>query len=248
MAEPVRFELTLPPGWLPLNQETVAAVVAVSTADAAAGLDSASGARDPDTADAADRPDATAPDEAAAPEAPRVATPELAAELTRALDQAAQQKRPGRSRYVYLGGTGSPSVHAWAHLELAARAGATPESLLAQVRADAATTSPVPATGRRAPASTTAVESGAQPWRRETAEALLAGVPAVVVDDLLEVPSTTGVRLHRRILVTLFHDDRDSVVQFQLSTPDLTAFDDPLAAALDVVGSLRLTAPSEEPA
>ncbi|SDY54393.1 hypothetical protein [Herbiconiux ginsengi] len=256
MAERVQFSLTLPPGWLALTPETVAAVAAsaasAAVAASAAASAGASASAVATTADTAAAPaDATgssdAPNAANGTVATRAATPELAAELNSALEQAARQQRPGRLRYVYLGVTGTASVHAWAHLELTARDGATPQGVLARLQADApertSATDGGSTTDWRDPAA-----GGVRPWRREVAEAVLAGMPAVVVDDLLEVPSAAGARLHRRILVTLFPDDPDAVVQFQLSTPDLTAFDDALAAAVDLVGSLRLTTPSQEPA
>ncbi|WP_382310031.1 hypothetical protein [Herbiconiux sp. UC225_62] len=268
MAERVAFELALPAGWVELNGSAVADAVAASAEE-----------------------------------------PVLAAELARALEQAERQGRPGRVRYVYVGTEGVPSVRAWAHLELAARDGATPDELLARVQgevtvpgwtptpgggAGTAAATGSPASGAPSPGGSGTGSSGVRPWRREVAAARLAGLPAVVVDDLLEVPSAAGPRVHRRILVTLFPgvpsapdapgtssspgesnvpgvpgapgasdastapgapgapgaDEgtgigdpgaSDSVVQFQLSTPDLLAFDDPLTVALELAGSLRLT-------
>jgi hypothetical protein len=226
MAERVGFSLALPEGWYELGAAADAAARASADTDADA---------DP-------------------------APSRLAAELARAVAQAARQNRPGRVRYVYVGGS-VPTVQAWAHLELAARDGATPEGLLARLQSDAAGSAAARAAGATTVGAATAGDASVdataatevRPWRRESGAALLAGLPAVVVDDLLEVPSSVGPRLHRRILVTLFPDadaagtaeTAGAVVQFQLSTPDLTAFDDALTVALGLVESLRFTTESE---
>ncbi len=210
MAEPVRFSLGLPAGWVELP---MAAGDTAAAAGAAGGL----------------------------------AATEVAEKLTRLAELARRQNRPGRRHYVYLGVGETPSVRAWAHLELVAREGATVETVLARAAEPA---------GGPAGAGSVGAGDGVRPWRREAAAGVIAERPAAVVDDLLEVPSADGSRLHRRILITLFPaDDRSAdalalgdelVVQLQLSTPDLTAFDDPRAVAIAMAETLRFETATPE--
>jgi hypothetical protein len=144
----------------------------------------------------------------------------LRALLAGVQEQAARQNRQERVRLVHLGRPEQPAVRAWAFLELYPSRGLDAESFAAAM-------------------AEPPVETATRVRDRKVTRESLAGLPAVVVHDLLTVVGRHPVTLQHRVVATLFAPG-ELAVQLQLSTPDLTAFADLPAVARAMADSIRL--------
>ncbi len=126
---------------------------------------------------------------------------------------------------MYLG-DGEPTgatVRAWAFLELLPRGGVTIDEFAAAASAPRV------------------VSDEATVFRRQAERVELAGLPCVVVHDVVEPGGASGGRaLHQRLVVTYFPGDPKVVVRFELSSPDLLVFDDFVRSGVEFANTLRL--------
>ncbi|WP_368499002.1 hypothetical protein [Herbiconiux sp. A18JL235] len=157
---------------------------------------------------------------------------EADAVLARAHRFASAQGRPARRHFVYLGGSQPVRARAWAFLELLPRGGVS----IAEFATAAAAT---PAAGASSPAADSP-SAGPRFYRRETEQVELAGLPCVVVHDVVEPGGASARALQQRLVATIFPDDPAIVVRFELSSPDLLVFDDFVRSGVEFANTLRL--------